>query len=80
MSDDVQPDAPEPRLRDATQRAPIVTPADAPDARPLLGESQLATLRRYGDESEIARGDLLFAEGDQGYDLIVLLEGNIDIR
>ncbi len=79
MSDDVLPGASEPRLRDATQRAPIVTPADAPDTRPLLGELQLATLRRYGDESEMARGELLFAEGDQGYDLIVLLEGKVDI-
>src|ERR1700722_2559666 len=64
---------------DRAVRVPIVTPADAPDARPLLGESQLATLRRYGDESEVQRGDLLFAEGDEGYDLIVLLEGKVDI-
>jgi thioredoxin reductase (NADPH) len=79
MSDDAQPDASEPRLRDATQRVPIVTPADAPETRPLLGESQLATLRRYGAESEMARGDRLFADGDEGYDLIVLLEGKVDI-
>src|SRR5579872_4122420 len=64
----------------AVRRAPLVTPPDSPDARPLLGESQLATLRRYGNESAVTRGDLLFADGDQGYDLIVILEGNVEIR
>ncbi len=44
-----------------------------------MGESQLATLRRYGDESGVRRGDLLFSEGDRSYDLIVLLEGKVDI-
>jgi thioredoxin reductase (NADPH) len=79
MPDDRDAGEPETSISDAVARVPIVTPADAPDTRPLLGESQLATLRRYGDESEVARGDLLFAEGDEGYDLIVLLEGKVDI-
>ena len=60
-------------------QAPLITPAEAPDVRPLLGESQLATLRRCGDESGVRRGDLLFSEGDRSYDLIVLLEGKVDI-
>ena len=60
-------------------RPPLVTPADAPEVRPLLGESQLATLRRYGVESEIRRGDVLFADGDESYDLIVILDGTVDI-
>jgi thioredoxin reductase (NADPH) len=79
MSDDVHADAPIARPPDAVLRVPLITPPDAPDARPLLGESQLATLRRYGDESEVQRGDLLFSDGDLSYDLIVLLEGKIDI-
>ena len=64
---------------DPVRGAPIVTPPDAADARPLLGESQLATLRRYGDESQVGQGDLLFADGDTTYDLVVILEGAVDI-
>ena len=50
-----------------------------PDLRPLLGESQLATLRRYGSDNRIAEGEVLFAEGDRSYDMIVVLEGAIEI-
>ena len=60
-------------------QAPLITPADAPDVRPLLWESQLANLRRYGDESGVRLGALLFSEGERSYDLIVLLEGKVDI-
>lgn len=79
MSDDLHAQTPPPRLQDPVRGAPLVSPPDAPDTRPLLGESQLATLRRYGDESEVGRGDLLFADGDLSYDLIVILEGKVEI-
>lgn len=79
MSDDLHADEPVARLNDAVRGDPIITPANAPNARPLLGESQLTTLRRYGDESEVRRGDVLFAEGDRSCDLIVVLEGEIEI-
>jgi thioredoxin reductase (NADPH) len=36
-------------------------------------------LRDYGTEEEIAAGDVLFAEGDETYDLIVVLEGEVQI-
>ena len=59
---------------------PRVIPApENPDLRPLLGESQLTTLRRYGRESSVRDGDVLFADGDQTYDMIVVLEGSIEI-
>ena len=80
MSDTPHTEEPAARPDSAVRRAPIVTPPDAPDARPLLGASQLATLRRYGAESDVGRGDLLFTDGDQGYDLIVILEGRVEIR
>jgi thioredoxin reductase (NADPH) len=79
MAEDHHTDAHGAGPEGAVRRAPIVAPVDAPNARPMLGESQLATLRRYGEESEIRRGDLLFAVGDEGYDLIVVLEGGVDI-
>jgi thioredoxin reductase (NADPH) len=47
--------------------------------QPFLGESQLRTLRRYGSEQAMAAGDVLFADGDLTYDLIVVLEGCVDV-
>jgi thioredoxin reductase (NADPH) len=44
-----------------------------------LGESQLAVLRRYGAEHHVEVGEILFADGDQNCDMIVLLEGEADI-
>jgi thioredoxin reductase (NADPH) len=80
MADDLgAAEEPGERIPHAVQRSPIVIPADSPSVRSLLGESQLATLRRYGDESAVRRGDVLFAEGDQSYDLIILLEGVVEI-
>jgi thioredoxin reductase (NADPH) len=53
--------------------------AEQPGTRPVLGAAQLAVLQRYGVERLLAVGDVLFADGDRSYDLIVLLEGAIDI-
>ena len=52
---------------------------ESPELRPLLGEYQLTALRLYGTEVEISAGDVLFADGDQSYDLIVVLEGTVEI-
>src|ERR1700691_3216090 len=46
---------------------------------PVLDSAQIEVLRRYGSESEVAAGDLLFADGDETYDLIVLLDGGAEI-
>src|ERR1700761_2532357 len=54
-------------------------PPDAPDVRPLLGEGQLAVLRNYGTEAPIEQGQILFTDGDDRYDLIVVLGGRVDI-
>jgi thioredoxin reductase (NADPH) len=59
---------------------PQVEPApESPDLRPLLGESQLTTLKRYGSEHRVTDGEILFADGDRSYDMIVLLEGTVEI-
>ena len=50
-----------------------------PSGRAQLGDPQLETLLRYGQEQPIAVGDVLFADGDDSYDLIVVLEGVVDI-
>ena len=36
-------------------------------------------LREYSSERDVAAGDVLFADGDRSYDLIVLLAGTADI-
>ncbi len=45
----------------------------------MLTEVQLEVLRRYGREQVVAPGDVLFADGDETYDLIVTLEGGAEI-
>jgi thioredoxin reductase (NADPH) len=50
-----------------------------PELRPLLGESQLRVLGRYGQEHRIVAGQTLWEDGDSTYDLIVILEGSVDI-
>jgi thioredoxin reductase (NADPH) len=62
-----------------TERSQARIPAENPDLRPLLGESQLTTLRRYGREVEVVDGEVLFADGDPTYDMIVVLDGSIEI-
>lgn len=42
---------------------------------PVLDQAQLGVLHRYGSECDMAAGDLLFADGDMTYDLIVVLAG-----
>ena len=61
----------------ATQR-----PHSAPDTRlvrPRLSDDQLATLERYGTVEPTTAGQVLFAAGDPRYDLIVLLEGTVEV-
>ncbi|MEA2670771.1 MAG: thioredoxin reductase [Chloroflexota bacterium] len=46
---------------------------------PVLDPAQLEVLGSYGTQQDIAPGDVLFAEGDETYDLIVVLEGEVQI-
>jgi thioredoxin reductase (NADPH) len=50
-----------------------------PGRSPVLDVAQLGVLRGYGSERDVAAGDVLFADGDETYDLIVLLAGTADI-
>jgi thioredoxin reductase (NADPH) len=54
-------------------------PPEQPGSRPILTQIQLDVLRRYGVEEEVAEGDILFADGDETYDLLVTLEGAFEI-
>ena len=55
------------------------TPSEIAGYRPVLSEPQLDVLRRYGAEQRVAMGDVLVRDGDETYDLIVLLEGEARI-
>ena len=51
----------------------------APGRSPALDAGQLEVLRRYGTERDVAAGEVLFADGDETYDLIVMLDGTAEI-
>src|SRR5712691_10589546 len=55
------------------------TVSEQPGYRPILSGAQLEVLHRYGTEQPVAIGDVLFRDGDETYDLIVLLEGEARI-
>ena len=46
---------------------------------PVLDKAQLDVLRSYGTEQDVRAGEVLFTEGDESYDLIVVLEGEVQI-
>jgi thioredoxin reductase (NADPH) len=50
-----------------------------PGRSPVLDAAQLGVLRGYDSERDVAAGDVLFADGDETHDLIVLLAGTADI-
>jgi CRP-like cAMP-binding protein len=51
----------------------------APGRSPALDAAELEVLRRYGAERDVAAGEVLFADGDETYDLIVMLDGTAEI-
>ncbi|MHB8235022.1 MAG: FAD-dependent oxidoreductase [Solirubrobacteraceae bacterium] len=56
------------------------TPADpeAP-AFPVLSGAELTEIASFGEELEVAAGQLLFAAGEASYDLFVVLEGEVEV-
>jgi thioredoxin reductase (NADPH) len=52
---------------------------DRSGAFPRLDEAQRATLRALGTVRRVETGDILFQEGDEGYDFFVVEEGAVTI-
>jgi thioredoxin reductase (NADPH) len=52
---------------------------DLPQSTPVLREAQLVVLRHYGAEQRTQAGDVLYAEGDESYDLLVVLDGEVQV-
>src|ERR1700730_15148059 len=61
-----------------TSGAPRTT-SELPGHRPVLSGPQLEVLRRYGAEHRVAIGDVLVRDGDETYDLFIVLEGEVQI-
>jgi thioredoxin reductase (NADPH) len=51
----------------------------APGRSPVLDTDQIEVLRRYGTERDVVPGEVLFADGAETYDLIVMLDGTAEI-
>ena len=49
------------------------------DAFPVLSDAHLDRLRALGTERDVAAGEVLFHEGDRGYDFFVVLDGRVAV-
>jgi thioredoxin reductase (NADPH) len=54
-------------------------PGTDPYLAPPLDAEQLTLLRRYGEERPTTAGQVLFREGDAGYDFIVVMSGAVTV-
>jgi thioredoxin reductase (NADPH) len=59
--------------------AGVQEPPDRNGAFPRLGDEQRARLREVGSVREVQPGDVLFREGDDGYDFFVVESGAVTI-
>ena len=57
----------------------MVPAMTADPAAPKLDAEQLARLTGFGERRAVSPGDVLYAEGDPGYDFFVVLSGAVDI-
>jgi thioredoxin reductase (NADPH) len=73
------PDGPGSSPRSAAGSSPGSAQQTQAGRGPVLDAAQLEVLRRYGSEHDVAAGDVLFADGDVSYDLIVVLAGRVQI-
>jgi thioredoxin reductase (NADPH) len=68
-----------PKAQARASRVQAELPPEQPGSRQRLSAVQLSVLRRYGTEHAVVEGEVLFADGDETYDLIVVLEGEVEI-
>jgi thioredoxin reductase (NADPH) len=58
--------------------APLLDPDD-PALFPKLTEAQVELLARHGEVRSMRQGEVLFQEGDDYYDVMVVLEGSVSV-
>jgi thioredoxin reductase (NADPH) len=54
-------------------------PADESAAYPVFSGDQLARLRAYGTVRPVRAGEVLFSPADDSYDLLVVLDGEVEV-
>jgi thioredoxin reductase (NADPH) len=64
--------------QDAAASAPLLD-ADDPALFPKLTEAQVELLARHGRVRPTARGEVLFRDGDETYDVMVVREGTVSV-
>src|SRR5438105_15962568 len=70
---------------DGRVQSPLLVEEEPPDMLleagrfPVLDSAQIDILRGYGSEEPISAGGMLFREGDDTYDLMVVLAGEVQI-
>lgn len=50
-----------------------------PGRSPVLDAAQIEVLRRYGKESDVGPGEILISPDEETYDLIVIIDGGVEI-
>jgi cyclic nucleotide-binding protein len=66
--------------RESQSALPVrVVPPEPPGTRPAFSAAQVERLVRYGAEEVVRPDDLVFADGDVGYDLVLILEGCVEV-
>src|SRR5262249_51558876 len=65
-----------PALGEEPLSAPLLD-ADDPALFPKMTETQLELLARHGEVRRTAVGQVLFRDGDESYDVMVVLEGRV---
>jgi thioredoxin reductase (NADPH) len=64
---------------DRTEPAAAEETPDLDGAYPRLSDAQIAALSEVGVRRPTHRGEVLFREGDEGYDFFVILEGTVAV-
>jgi thioredoxin reductase (NADPH) len=62
---------------DASGQEQLAETPDRYGAFPRLSEAQIETLARHGEQQRVEPGEVLFREGDKGYDFFVVLDGKV---
>jgi len=61
----------------ALSSVPLEETPDQLGAYPRLSDDQLGALAAVGEQQSVAPGDVLFKEGDEDYDFLVILDGKV---
>jgi thioredoxin reductase (NADPH) len=64
---------------DTTGGKPRSVPPQPPGSTPTFTAGDIERLSAYGQTTDVAVGDLIFADGEANYDLVIVLEGRLEV-